>query len=704
MLAKLKISPRLAIAVAVPLAMLIVLAGYDLSVKWAARVEMGRIGPLADAVARIGQLVHELQRERGASSVFLASKGAQMRDELPGLRKRTDEQRPRTMAALAQLQMTAAGELRDAIAKAQAGLDALDARRSEIDALSMLPPNLFAYFTETITKLLAVTSEIAKVAGQGDVAMAIGSYVSLVTGKEQAGQERARGSTGISAGKLDAVDYGRLLGLRAAQDVFFTTFLASATKQQRDFFASTVSGSAADDVERMRATVVKGGLSGDMPGLDGRAWFNATTVRIDLIKAVEDRVAADLAELTAGLYAEANRALYVLGMIIAGGIATSFVVIIVMARSITRPLSQLQAAMRTLARGDTSLEVPGRERRDEIGEMAKAVAVFKTNAIDRARLEVEQREAAARATAERQAAEERAAAEKKAAVERDEATRKTATLKLADAFEAAVGDIINAVSSASTELEAAAGTLTATASTTQQLSTTVASASAQASSNVQSVASASEELTSSIGEIGRQVHESSKIAAQAVGQAQQTDDRIGELSKVAGRIGDVIKLITAIAEQTNLLALNATIEAARAGEAGKGFAVVAQEVKALASQTAKATDEIDSQITAMQAATRESVAAIKEIGGTISRISEISAGIAAAVEQQGAATREIARNVEEAAKGTAEVAANITAVNRGASETGSASSEVLGSAQTLSNESNRLKAEVQRFLNTIRAA
>src|ERR1700730_7017314 len=171
MLAKLKISPRLAIAVAVPLAMLIVLAGYDLSVKWAARVEMGRIGPLAVAVARIGQLVHELQRERGASSVFLASKGAQMRDELPGLRKRTDEQRPRAMAALAQLQMTAAGELRDAIAKAQAGLDALDARRSEIDALTMPTPNLFAYFTETITKLLAVTSEIAKVSGQGDVAM-----------------------------------------------------------------------------------------------------------------------------------------------------------------------------------------------------------------------------------------------------------------------------------------------------------------------------------------------------------------------------------------------------------------------------------------------------------------------------------------------------------------------------------------------------
>jgi len=568
----------------------------------------------------------------------------------------------------------------------------------------MTAPSLFGYFTETITKLLNVTSEIAKVAGQGDIAMAIGSYVSLVTGKEQAGQERARGATGISSGRLDAVDYGRLLGLRAAQDVFFATFLASATKGQRDFFAKTVSGSAVDDVERMRAAVVKGGLSGDMPGLDGKAWFNATTARIDLLKAVEDRVAADLAALTDNVYAQANRALYVLGIVMAAGIAISLAVIVIMARSITRPLTELQAAMGLLARGDTGLEVPGRDRGDEIGEMANAVEVFKANAIERARLEVEQREAEVRAAADRKAEEERVVAEKKVAAERDEATRKAATLKLADEFEAAVGAIIEAVSSASTELEAAAGTLTKTASTTQQLSTAVASASTQASSNVQSVASATEEMTSSIGEIGRQVQESSKIAAEAVGQAKRTDVRIGELSQSAGRIGDVVKLITAIAEQTNLLALNATIEAARAGEAGKGFAVVAQEVKALASQTARATDEIGTQIAGMQTATRESVGAIKEIGGTIGRISEISATIAAAVEQQGAATSEIARNIEEAAKVTTEVAANITEVNRGASETGSASSQVLESAQSLSNESNHLKVAVQKFLDTIRAA
>ena len=218
------------------------------------------------------------------------------------------------------------------------------------------------------------------------------------------------------------------------------------------------------------------------------------------------------------------------------------------------------------------------------------------------------------------------------------------------------------------------------------------------------VASAAEEMSASVTEISRQVHDSSRIAADAVKQAERTDVRINELLQAAGRIGDVVKLITAIAEQTNLLALNATIEAARAGEAGKGFAVVAQEVKQLASQTAKATDEIRVQISGMQSATQESVAAIKEIGETISRISQIATAVAAAVEEQGASTQEIARNIQEAAKGTAQVSGNITEVTRGASATGSASSQVLVSARSLSTESSQLKMKVAKFLATVRAA
>jgi methyl-accepting chemotaxis protein len=377
---------------------------------------------------------------------------------------------------------------------------------------------------------------------------------------------------------------------------------------------------------------------------------------------------------------------------------------ILIGRAVSRPLTAMTRAMERLSGGDNTVEIPSRDRADEIGAMANAVDVFKQNAIERIRLEAEQKNAELRAAAEKKAREERDAAEKQAAAEREEATRKATMRTVAKEFEDAVGGIIESVSSASTQLEAAAGRLTQTADTTQRLSTTVASASEQASANVQSVASATEEMTSSVHEIGRQVQESSKIAREAVQQAELTDARINELSKAAARIGDVVKLITSVAEQTNLLALNATIEAARAGEAGRGFAVVAQEVKALAGQTARATEEIGTQIAGMQTATEESVAAIKAIGDTIGRISEISSTIAAAVEQQGAATQEISRNVGEAATGTAEVATNIADVNRGASETGSASTQVLSSARSLASESSRLRGEVGKFLSSVRAA
>ncbi len=374
------------------------------------------------------------------------------------------------------------------------------------------------------------------------------------------------------------------------------------------------------------------------------------------------------------------------------------------ALSIAKPIGRIAQVLLTLASGNKAVEIPYTANGDEVGDAARAASTFRDNLVRMEKMEAEQKEAEARLAAERKTVEERDTMEKRSAAEREEAARKAAMRKLADEFEAAVGTIIETVSSASTELEAAAGTLTKTADNTQQLAGVVASASEEASANVQSVASATEEMTASVGEISRQVQSSSEIASEAVKQAMKTDSRIGELSKAAARIGDVIKLITAIAEQTNLLALNATIEAARAGEAGKGFAVVAQEVKALAAQTAKATDEIGSQIAGMQTATQESVVAIKEIGGTIGRISEIASTIAAAVEEQGAATQEIARNVGEAAKGTTQVANNITDVNRGAGETGSAAGQVLTSAQSLSRESNRLKTEVGKFLHTVRAA
>jgi methyl-accepting chemotaxis protein len=351
--------------------------------------------------------------------------------------------------------------------------------------------------------------------------------------------------------------------------------------------------------------------------------------------------------------------------------------------TISRPMRALSVSMEELAGGNFAVVLPGLGRKDELGAVAGAVEKFKVVSEQKAREE-----------AEAKIRQDQVAAQQ----------RKADMVKLANSFEAAVGEIVETVSSASTELEASAGTLTSTAERAQEVTTMVAAASEEASTNVQSVASATEELSSSVNEISRQVQESARMAGEAVDQARATNDRVGELSKAAARIGDVVELINTIAGQTNLLALNATIEAARAGEAGRGFAVVASEVKALAEQTAKATGEISQQITGIQGATQESVHAIKEISGTIERLSEIASTIAAAVEEQGAATQEISRNVQQAAHGTQQVSSNITDVQRGASETGSASAQVLSAAQSLSSDSNRLKLEVGKFLDSVRAA
>src|SRR5882724_2429332 len=400
------------------------------------------------------------------------------------------------------------------------------------------------------------------------------------------------------------------------------------------------------------------------------------------VKMVDDLIARS-AKLSNDLTEQADFAIRMVWICSSIGLLLGLAVALWMGiKGLSQPIGRLKSVMEQLARNDLTVDVSGIERRDELGEMARTVEVFKKNGLEVARMKDEQ-----------QAAERRVAEQRKADM-----------IKMADDFEGAVGEIVETVSSASTELEASAGTLTKTAERSQQVTTAVAAASEEATANVQSVASATEELTSSVNEISRQVQDSARMANEAVGQARSTTDRVSELSKAATRIGDVVELINTIAGQTNLLALNATIEAARAGDAGRGFAVVASEVKALAEQTAKATGEISQQISSIQAATQESVGAIKDIGDTIGRMSEISSSIASAVEQQGAATKEISRNVQRAADGTMQVSSNITDVQRGASETGSASTQVLSAAQSLSSESNRLKIEVSNFLSSVRAA
>lgn len=349
---------------------------------------------------------------------------------------------------------------------------------------------------------------------------------------------------------------------------------------------------------------------------------------------------------------------------------------------VVRPIQRFTTTMNLIAGGDLSQDVEGLDRKDEIGTLSRSLDAFRQKGIELRRLQAE------------------AEALKRAA----EVERKAALVRMADAFEANVGSIVETVSSASVQLQATAQSMSAATEETARQSTVVAAASEQATANVQTVAAASEELAASIREIARQVATSTQIAGTAVERATDTSGRVTALAESARRIGEVVGLIQSIASQTNLLALNATIEAARAGEAGKGFAVVAQEVKALAQQTAKATEEIGSQIGAIQSATDETVGAIDGIAGVIRDMDQIATTIAAAVEEQASATDEISRNVQQAAAGTTEVSTNIVGVNQAANEAGVASDDVLGASGELARMAADLRTEMARFLNGVRAA
>ncbi|WP_395015772.1 methyl-accepting chemotaxis protein [Dongia sp.] len=470
-------------------------------------------------------------------------------------------------------------------------------------------------------------------------------------------------------GSLDQAYDANASGGRGARDL----------KSRVDAEAQAMLGAVSTLFEAFGRSALAGGEKAVEPGA-----FDAATAaaRNETLKLADKAGAAmnDLFERRIAAFQTERVTTFsiALGLFIA---VLAFVVFLIR-YSVVKPVGRLTAAMGRLAEGDTTVAIPGAERSDEIGRMSHAVGVFKDSMIESERLRAEQaqlKEAAA-------------------------AARKVEMARLADEFESAVGGIVKNVATAATELRTQAEAMSATAEETGRQSTAVASASNEASTSVQTVAAAAEELSTSVDEIARQITQSNDVAAKAVREAEATNSQVSALAAAAQRIGDVVRLIDEIASQTNLLALNATIEAARAGEAGKGFAVVASEVKTLASQTGKATEEITGQIAAVQSATKHSVTAISAIGATIQTISTISGSIAAAVEEQTAATREIARNVEQAAQGTSEVTENITGVSHAAHQTGQAAQAVLSAAGDLNSQSDRLRSELARFVEVVRAA
>ena len=678
----LKIRTRIAAALLLPTVGLLVISSLLLVDKWQLAANMSQLQDLTKLANTLSRFVHELQKERGMSAVYQGSQGKQMGESLPQQRQLTDKYRSELHAFLAGFDASHYGTgLTSELNRTLSMIGELDGKREQISKLAITPAEGVTYFTDTNMQSVKTMAQLALASKSTDTSNAISAYVGFLYGKEKTGQERAVGAAGISAGKFSEAGYLRFIQVTAEQGAYLSSFESYAPEAIKVFYGQTVAGHDVDEVARIRKIVFAGGLTGEMQGTQGPYWYKVTTAKIDLMKKVEDKIADSLEVLARSESAKAETALLmtagaVVILLILTAVLGTFIV-----RGITGPLGKLTGAMDRLASGDKTVEIGGTESQDEIGAMARAVVIFKQNMIR---------------------ADELAAKEMEAFRTREH--RAKAMEELTGSFDLDVSETLKMVSAASTELHSTATTMTATAEESNRQAGDAAAAIEQTSANVQTVASSAEELSGSIGEINRQVAHSTSIARRAVDEAAHTNATVQGLAQSAERIGEVVQLIREIASQTNLLALNATIEAARAGEAGRGFAVVASEVKSLAGQTEKATEEITGQIAAIQSASAKAVEAIQGISGTIGQVSEIATTIAGAVEEQGAATQEIARNVQQAASASQDVARNLSGVTRAANDTGAAAHQVLASSEELSRQSDALRIRVEAFLDRIKAA
>tara|TARA_R110000868_G_scaffold79102_1_gene225325 strand:- start:299506 stop:301563 length:2058 start_codon:yes stop_codon:yes gene_type:complete len=676
-----RIGSKMALSL-VPLVIgLVVLSLVIVSGRYQQMTELGKIRGLTEVAGSIGATVHELQKERGASAGFIGSGGTQFGSQLVAQRKLSDQKITALGDEISKIDYSLYDpKLKTDIAAFSSLLAQISELRTNVDGIKIVLGETVGYYSNVISRMLSVVNLMGGLSEDADILRVIASYNNFMQAKERAGLERATGAGGFGMGKFDPPLYRRFVELITMQTTYLAVFSEFSNPETRQFYTKTVTTSAIRAVDAMREVAFDFPVSGTTGDIRAEDWFATITTKINQFKTVEDYIAAELVHQADSKYNNASLVFYATlgGLIVIVLIASAFVLVVT--RSITIPINGLTLSMTHLADGNADLEIVGMDRGDEMGEMSRAVEVFRANL-------VQNREMSAQREADRVAREAHA----------------NRIEQLASDFRGNVDGLLSAVGDATDNLRNTSTEMTNIVGSTRQQAASVASSAEEASGNVAAVSAATEELANSILEISRQIASASTITSDAAQEARNADGIAENLKDGATRIGEVIGLIGDIAKQTNLLALNATIEAARAGEAGKGFAVVANEVKNLATQTSRATNEITDQISGLQNATEQAVTILNRIGKRIEDIDETSSSLSAAVTEQQAATSEIASNVERASVGTSEVSQNIAGVSDATDRTGQAADKVMVACESVTDVAANLRREVEEFLASVQA-